>query len=125
MKRKWAPQAALSGAMAFSVEAYINSNQAEAGQEAWDQWQAKYPAEFLQGYGVVLETRLMVLRKEPDAAARLAEAFAQAIPTSSYAPQLLDRASRLLGKSNPEKSKALRDLLKQRYPEDPLSQDKP
>jgi hypothetical protein len=118
-------QAALSGAMAFSVEAYINSNQAEAGQEAWDQWQAKYPAEFLQGYGVVLETRLMVLRKEPDAAARLAEAFAQAIPTSSYAPQLLDRASRLLGKSNPEKSKALRDLLKQRYPEDPLSQDKP
>ena len=118
-------QAALSGAMAFSVEAFINSNQSDAAQEAWDQWQAKYPAEFLQGYGVVLQTRLMELRKEPDAAARLAEAFAQAVPTSSYAPQLLDRASKILVKSNPAKSKSLRDLLKQRYPEDPLSQDKP
>jgi hypothetical protein len=65
----------------------------------------------------------MELRKYPQAAAKLAEAFASAQPQSPYAPQLLDRASKLLVAVDPPKSQALRQLLKQKYPEDPLSQN--
>jgi hypothetical protein len=88
----------------------------------WQRWQERYPEEFLEGYSVVLQARLMELEKVPEAAARLCEAFAKAVPKSSYAPQLLDRASKLLATSNPAKSQALHALLKQKYPEDPLSQ---
>jgi hypothetical protein len=70
----------------------------------------------------VLRTKLMELRNRPEAAAKVAEAFATAVPMSPYAPQLLDRASKLLATDDPTKSLALRQLLKQKYPEDPLSQ---
>ncbi len=116
-------QAALSGALARTIEYYITDGEWESGEEAWETWQAKFPSDFLQGYSVLLRTKLMELKKAPEAAARVSEAFALAVPRSSYAPQLLDRASKLLAQSNPEKSKALRELLKQKYPEDPLSQE--
>jgi hypothetical protein len=116
-------KAALSGAAARSVEFFITTNDVESGEEAWDKWQARFPTDFLEGYSVMLRTRLMELRKRPDAAAKVAEAFAAAVPLSPYAPQLLDRASKLLVAADPPKSQALRQLLKQKYPEDPLSQD--
>jgi hypothetical protein len=114
---------ALSGASARSVEFFITEKDAESGEEAWDRWQMKFPTDFEEGYSVVLRTKLMELRKCPEAAARLAEAFASAEPKSPYAPQLLDRASKLLIAADPPKSQALRQLLKQKYPEDPLSQN--
>jgi hypothetical protein len=117
-------QAAISGAMARTVEYYITKEDAETGEEWWDKWQRQYPAEFLEGYGVLLRVKLMEVRKAPQAAAKVAEAFALAVPHSSYAPSLLDYARRLLAQSNPDKSAELRKLLKQKYPEDPLSQDK-
>jgi PKD repeat protein len=116
-------KAALSGAAARSVEFFITTNDVESGEEAWDKWQARFPTDFLEGYSVMLRTKLMELRKRPDAAAKVAEAFAAAVPLSPYAPQLLDRASKLLVTADPPKSQALRRLLKQKYPEDPLSQD--
>jgi thioredoxin-like negative regulator of GroEL len=116
-------KAALSGAAARTVEFFITNNDPESGEEAWDKWQARFPADFLEGYSVMLRTKLMELRKRPDAAAKLAEAFAAAEPLSPYAPQLLDRASKLLASADPTKSQALHQLLKQKYPEDPLSQD--
>ena len=90
---------------------------------AWDAWQAKYPAGFLQGYSVLLRVKLIELRHRPLAAAKLAEAFATAVPQSSYAPQLLDTAAKLLANVDPAKSKSLHQLLKEKYPEDPLSQN--
>lgn len=119
-------QGALSGAMARTVEGYIQEGDWETGEEQWERWQAAYPADFLDGYSVMLKTRLIELKKAPEpplAAAKVAEAFALAVPKSSYAPQLLDRASKLLAKSDPEKSQALRETLKKKYPEDPLSQE--
>ncbi len=116
-------KAALSGAAARSVEFFITSNDAESGEEAWNKWMARFPTDFLEGYSVMLRTRLTELRKRPAAAAKLAEAFAAAEPASPYAPQLLDRASRLLATTDATKSAALRQLLKQKYPEDPLSQN--
>jgi PKD repeat protein len=116
-------KAALSGAAARSVEFFITNKDVESGEEAWDKWQARFPTDFLEGYSVVLRTKLMELRKRPDAAAKVAEAFAAAMPQSPYAPQLLDRASKLLAATDPPKSQVLRQLLKQKYPEDPLSQD--
>ena len=115
-------KAALSGAAARSVEFFITEKETEAGEEAWDRWQTRFPTDFLEGYSVMLRTRLMELRARPDAAAKLAEAFAAAVPLSPYAPQLLDRASKLLASADPAKSTALHQLLKQKYPEDPLSQ---
>jgi hypothetical protein len=117
--------AAQSGAMARTIEFYITEGDAEAGEAAWETWQEKYPADFLDGYSAVLKVKLMELKKSPEGAANVAEAFARAVPKSSYAPQLLNRASELLEKSDPERSKALRQMLKTRYPEDPLSQDAP
>jgi hypothetical protein len=104
------------------VEFFITEKDPESGEEAWERWQSKFPSDFLEGYSVVLRTKLMELRNRRDAAAKLAEAFASAQPQSPYAPQLLDRASKLLASADPTKSQALRQLLKQKYPEDPLSQ---
>ncbi len=115
-------QSALSGASARTIESYIREGDWEAGEDEWENWQARYPIDFLEGYSVLLKTRLMEIKKAPQAAAKLAEAFAAAVPNSSYAPQLLDRASKLLAQSDAAKSQALRKLLKERYPEDPLSQ---
>jgi hypothetical protein len=115
-------QAAMSGAEARTIEFYITQKEPEAGERTWERWQQQYPADFLQGYSVVLKTRLIELQKAPLAAAKLAEAFAQAVPNSSYAPQLLDKASKLIASSDAGKSAQLRKLLKERYPEDPLSQ---
>jgi len=116
--------AARSGAMARTVEYYITEGDAEAGEDNWERWQAKYPADFLEGYSVLLQTKLIEMQKLPEAAARVAEAFAIAMPRSSYAPALLDRASKIMAKIDFHKSQTLRDLLKQRYPEDPLSNPK-
>jgi PKD repeat protein len=118
-----ARRAALSGAAARSVEFFITEKETDAGEEAWERWQAKFPADFLEGYSVMLRTKLMELRNRQSAAAHVAEAFAAAVPLSPYAPQLLDRASKLLAGSDPARSAALRQLLKQKYPEDPLSQN--
>lgn len=115
-------QAAISGASARTVEYYITQHDWESGEDAWDVWMARYPADFLQGYSILLKTKLMEEKKAPQAAARIAEAFARAVPSSSYSPQLLDRASKLLETSDPARSQELRKLLKERYPEDPLSQ---
>jgi PKD domain len=116
-------EAALSGAAARSVEFFITESDAESGEDAWDSWQSKYPADFVEGYSVLLRVKLMELRKRQAAAAKLAEAFAANVPQSSYAPQLLDRAVKLLAQIDPAKSQALRQTLKEKYPEDPLSQN--
>jgi hypothetical protein len=116
-------EAALSGAQARSIEFYIDQKDWESGEEAWEKWEAMYPDAFLEGYSVLLRMKLMEIKRETDAAAKLGEAFADAMPNSSYSPALLDRASKLLAKSDPIKSKQLHDELKKRYPEDPLSQD--
>jgi len=115
-------RAAISGAMARTIEFFIEDKDADAGDDQWDKWQARYPVEFLTGYSVVLKARLIETRNNAPAAAKLAEAFAMAVPKSSYAPQLLDKASKLLARSDAKHSAELRELLKQRYPEDPLSQ---
>lgn len=116
-------QAARSGAMARTIEYYIEQRDWETGESDWEQWDARYPDTFLEGYSVLLRTKLMELRKDNAAAAKVAEAFADAVPDSSYAPSLLDRASKLLARTDAKKSAELRDTLKKRYPEDPLSQD--
>lgn len=115
-------RAAISGAMARTVEYFIGDKDPDSGDDQWEKWQAKYPSDFLLGYSVLLKVKLIETRQNPRAAAKLAEAFAMAVPKSSYAPQLLDQASKLLEKSDAAHSKELRTLLKQRYPEDPLSQ---
>jgi hypothetical protein len=112
---------ALSGALARSIEYFIDNDEPDAAAEQWDDWQRRYPESFWEGYSVLLKVRMLESRF-PDAAARIAEAFARAVPDSPYAPQLLARASDLLAKSDANKSEALRKLLKERYPEDPLSQ---
>ncbi len=116
-------QAALSGASARTIEFFILQEEPEAGEDAWERWQAKYPSEFVEGYSVLLRVKLIELRKQAQAASRVAEAFAAAMPRSSYAPQLLNLASKLIAGSDPARSKALRQMLKEKYPEDPLSQD--
>ena len=112
---------ARSGAMARTVEYYIAEKDGETGQQKWEEWMDQYPADFFEGYSVVLESKLMEIRGAPLAAAKLAEAFASAVPGSSYAPQLLYRASKLLESSDTAKSQELMKALKARYPEDPLS----
>jgi PKD repeat protein len=118
----WEHHVALSGAMARTIEYYITQRDWAAGEEVWERWQSSFPADFLEGYSVLLRTRLMEIKGDAATAAKVAAAFASAVPTSSYAPQLLDRASRLLSSTDPAQSAALRKLLKDRYPEDPLSQ---
>lgn len=118
-------QAVISGAQARTIEYYLTEGDWETGQEVWDRWQAQYPADFLEGYSVLLRSRLIERQGVPQAAARVAEAFSLAVPTSTYTPTLLDHASKLLAKSDPARSRALRQLLRQKYPEDPLAQDTP
>ena len=122
-KATGARRAALSGADARSVEFYITEGEPDAGDAAWARWMTEFPTDYATGYSVLLRTRLMGLRHRDAAAAAVAAAFADAAPTSSYAPQLLDRASKLLATTDPAKSAALHQQLKQKYPEDPLSQD--
>ncbi|HET6246783.1 MAG TPA: PKD domain-containing protein [Tepidisphaeraceae bacterium] len=114
--------AAKSGALARTIEYYIETKDWETGEQQWDNWQQQFPADFLEGYSVMLKTRLMELKGAPKAAAAVAEAFAKAVPMSSYAPQLLFRAAKLLEPTDAVRSSALMKLLKDRYPEDPLSQ---
>jgi hypothetical protein len=115
-------QAAKSGAMARTIEYYIETKDWETGESEWDRWQEQFPADFLQGYSVVLKIKLMELKGAPKGAAIVAEAFAKAVPGSSYAPQLLSRAAKLWEADDPPRSAGLTKLLKERYPEDPLSQ---
>ncbi|MFI5379824.1 MAG: PKD domain-containing protein [Tepidisphaerales bacterium] len=115
-------QAALSGALARTTEFYITEGDWETGDHNWDKWQSQFPNDFMEGYSVLLKTRLMEVAKYPEAAAKVAEAFALAVPRSTYAPKLLDRASKLLAKTDAARSQSLHDLLKQKYPEDPLAQ---
>lgn len=112
---------ALSGALARSIEFFIDDSDPESASEAWDDWQRQFPESFWEGYSALLKVR-MLEPKYPLVAAKVAESFALAVPTSAYAPQLLDRASKILAKRDKEKSDALRKLLKEKYPEDPLSQ---
>ncbi len=119
-----AKQAAVGGAMARTTEFYITEGRWEDGEEAWEKWQSQFPVSFLEGHSMLLRVGLMELRKSK-AAAMVAEAFANAVPQSPYSPQLLDKASKLLLEADPAKAKSLRELLKQRYPENPLSQDTP
>jgi PKD repeat protein len=115
--------AALSGALARTIEFRLDQRDWENGEEDWKTWQIRCPSVFLEGYSVVLRTRLMEQAGYAAAAAKVAEAFALAMADSPYSPQLLDRASKLVAKSDPAKSQHLRDTLKSRYPEDPLSQE--
>lgn len=112
---------ALSGAMARSIEFFVEQSDLESAEEKWDEWQRRFPSTLFDGYAAMLKAR-MLQKRFPQQAAKTAEAFALALPTSAYAPQLLDFASRTLAKSDPSKSDALRKLLKEKYPEDPLSQ---
>jgi hypothetical protein len=114
--------AAMSGAMARTVEYFITEANVDAGEDAWEVWQSRFPADFLEGYSVLLRVELMNLAGHPTAAAKVAEAFARAVPHSSYSPSLLDKASKMLATIDPAKSAQLRAMLKDRYPEDPLSQ---
>jgi PKD repeat protein len=116
-------QVAMSGAMARSIEAFIAEGDWQSGEDAWETWQTRFPATYLEGYSALLQVRLMELKPLPAAAAKIAQAFAMSVPQSPYSPQLLDRASKLLATLDSAKSKELRQTLKQRYPEDPLSQD--
>ncbi len=118
-----ARRAALSGADARSVEFYITEGEPDPGDAAWARWMTDFPTDYLTGYSVLLRVKLLELRHRTAAAAAVAEAFTNAVPTSSYAPQLLDRASKLLAKDDAGKSAALRQQLKSKYPEDPLSQN--
>ena len=99
--------AAISGAMARTVEYYLTEKDVLAGADAWERWQNRFPDSFLEGYSVVLRVKLMALDKRESAAAKVAEAFADAVPNSSYAPQLLDEASKLLAGSDAAKSAQL------------------
>jgi tetratricopeptide (TPR) repeat protein len=113
--------AAISGAMARTVEYFLTEKDVHSGEDAWEKWQNRFPDSFLEGYSVVLRVKLMALAEHTAAAAKVAEAFADAVPRSSYSPQLLDEASKLLASSDAAKSAELHATLKQRYPEDPLS----
>lgn len=117
-----ARRVAVSGAMARTIEAYLEDKDWQSGDDAWDDWMTRFPADFVNGYAAWLKVRLIETRGNPSSAAKLAEAFSSAVPTSSYAPRLLDKAAKLLEKSDATKSVALRQRLKEKYPEDPLSQ---
>ncbi|MGA3067497.1 MAG: PKD domain-containing protein [Tepidisphaeraceae bacterium] len=114
---------AVSGAFARSVEFYISQRDPDSARDAWNKWDAADPTAFPEGYSILLQVRIMALRQLPIPAAKVAEAFATALPQSPYSPELLDTASKLLATLNSAKSQQLRDLLKQKYPEDPLSQN--
>lgn len=52
----------MSGAMARTIEYFIDTGDWESGQDDWEKWESHEPASFLQGYSVVLRTRLMKSR---------------------------------------------------------------
>jgi PKD repeat protein len=114
--------AAVSGAMARTIEFRINERDWQTGEQEWQIWQERFPGVFAEGYSVLLRIKLMQLRHSP-AAAKVAEAFADGIRDSSYAPQLLDLAAKLTATTDPAHSRQVRQELKDRYPEDPLSQE--
>jgi hypothetical protein len=116
-----ARQSALSGAMARTTEFYITEGRWEDGEAAWEKWQTQFPASFLAGHSVLLRVELLALRKAAVPAANIAEAYAAALPQSPYAPRLLDRAAKLLEPVDAPRAQAVREVLRQRYPEDPLS----
>jgi hypothetical protein len=118
-----ARRVAISGAMARTIEAFLQDKDAESGDAAWDAWMTRFPADFLSGYAVALKVRLIEQQGNPNAAAKVAEAFAGVVPTSAYAPRLLDHAAKLLEPSDAARSAELRQRLKEKYPEDPLSQE--
>lgn len=113
-----AKRVAISGAMARNVEFFIEQDDRESGEVEWYRWMRRFPHDLLDGYSVLLRVRL-VERDYPQAAARAAEAFASAVPESAYAPQLLERAARLLKKTDPARAAELERKLKERYPESP------
>lgn len=113
-----AKRVAISGAMARNVEFFVEQRDREAGEAEWHRWMRRFPLDLLDGYSVLLRVRL-VERDFPEAAARAAEAFVSAVPDSAYAPQLLDRAARLVEKSDPARGDDLRKRLRERYPESP------
>ncbi len=76
----------LSGASARTVEFFVTEKDPESGEDAWDRWQAKYPEEFLTGYSAMLRVKLIELRGLPIPAAKVAEAFARAVPQSFVRP---------------------------------------
>lgn len=115
-------KAAMAGAQARTVEFYVDEGDVENGDLAWEKWMAGDPGDFLEGYSVLLKAKLIEKAKYPVAAAKLAETFATRMPKSSYSPRLIDFASKMLERSDPKKSGELRKLLKEKYPEDPLSQ---
>lgn len=112
---------ALGGALARSVEYFILHREWEAAETEWERWMTQFPTDFLEGYSLLLRARMMRDAGRPVAAAEVASLFAQAVPNSSYSPQLLDLAWRALEKNDPQRSQALRQALRERYPEDPLS----
>jgi len=116
-----AKRVALSGALARSIEFFIDDHDLDTADEKWDDWQRKFPSSFLEGYSALLKTRILQGRS-PTLAAKVAAAFAKSVPDSPYSPQLLDIASKLLAKSDKALSDALRQLLQSKYPEDPLAQ---
>lgn len=112
---------ALSGAMARSIEYFIDQGDLESAEEQWDEWQRRFPSTLFDGYAAILRAR-MLHKSHPAEAAKAAEAFALALPASPYAPQLLDFAANTLAKSDAPRAEKLRQLLKEKYPEDPLAQ---
>lgn len=113
---------ALSGALARSVEFYIEEKDAESADEEWDRWADQFPMDFLDGYSMLLKVQIMQIRGGRAGAANLAEAFANALPQSSYGPSLLETAAKGIQDQDPNRAHQLRQLLKDKYPEDPRAQ---
>jgi hypothetical protein len=114
--------AAISGAMARTIEFRVDQKDWQSGEDEWQTWMVRCPLAFMEGYSLLLRTEMMEERGATVAAAKVDQAFAGAVPDSPYAPRLLDRAATLMAKIDPAKSSQLRDLLKSRYPEAPMSQ---
>lgn len=115
---------ALSGAMARTTDYHIREKQVEAAEESWEKWMSTFPGDFLDGNAALLRVQIITAEKHPLVAAKVAEAYANANPQSTYAPTLLFEAAKLLESSDAAKAQELRSVLRQRYPEDPLSQEK-
>ncbi len=113
---------AVCGALARTVEYYVENGTSDLAQAAWYQWDETDPASFLEGYSVLLRIQMMEQRHMPEMAASIAVAFAEAIPDSAYAPEMLAEASKALADSDPAKSRQILQMLKEKFPEDPLSQ---
>lgn len=113
-----AKRVAISGAMARTVEFFVDQKDRAAGEAEWRRWMRRFPQDLLDGYAVLLRVRL-VEPEFPSAAARVAESFARSMPDSAYAPQLLARAMRIQRTLDATKAAELKAWLKERYPESP------